>query len=219
MCFSASASFAASGLLIGASWAAHKSATSPADKTLSFIPGVFGIQQAIEGVLWLALENGEYNTLIKSVTIAFLAIAWVVWPIFIPWVFSKFTFRPISKKINTIIFFLGLTVGTYNAFSLATVIPYSEIDGNHILYRWHEFREYGDIIGVFYVTCALIPPFLTSNRKLMILGSVHAIMFAFSYIFMTKYLISVWCFLAAVSSIIIFAIIYSQRKSANKINK
>ena len=63
MCFSAPASFIASGGLLalgGASLAVAKKE----DKVLALIPFLFGIQQGLEGFQWLYLNSGSPSLLL-----------------------------------------------------------------------------------------------------------------------------------------------------------
>ena len=56
MCFSATASFTAGVLLLGAGALTVRSARSPRELPLAAIPRLFSIQQLIEGVVWLTFR-------------------------------------------------------------------------------------------------------------------------------------------------------------------
>ena len=62
MCFSATASFAASAVLITAG-GASLSLAKPHQRLFAAMPLLFGIQQAIEGLQWLQLDKGESSLL------------------------------------------------------------------------------------------------------------------------------------------------------------
>ena len=63
MCFSATASFTAgAGLLIVGAVAARR-ARQPAELPFALIPALFGVQQLIEGAIWLTLpDNAPLTT-------------------------------------------------------------------------------------------------------------------------------------------------------------
>ena len=80
MCFSASASFAASGglaVLGGASLAIAKKE----NKLLALVPLMFAVQQGFEGIQWLYLQA---NTTSMIVGYGFVFFAFLVWPIYVP---------------------------------------------------------------------------------------------------------------------------------------
>lgn len=56
MCFSATASFSAGVILLGAGVLAVRAARSPRELPLAAIPLLFSIQQLIEGVVWLTFR-------------------------------------------------------------------------------------------------------------------------------------------------------------------
>ncbi|WP_074903317.1 DUF6629 family protein [Nitrosomonas communis] len=59
MCFSAGASFIASGALSIISVSAIRKVKNRKDIFIAFIPLIFAFQQFTEGLLWVALGNGE----------------------------------------------------------------------------------------------------------------------------------------------------------------
>jgi len=48
------------------------------------IPLIFAAQQAMEGVVWLTIDGTAHATVERLAVIAFLAIALIVWPIWLP---------------------------------------------------------------------------------------------------------------------------------------
>lgn len=212
MCFSATASFVASAGLVSAGTVARFLARKEGDKKLSYIPLLFGAQQGIEGLLWLGLQDNLPLTWVQPAVMGFLLVAWVAWPTVIPAIFrTMVTGKNRLRAVNSLLT-VGLIVSVFNLYSLIAVQPWAEIEGWHIKYHWSEFRPFADGIGFFYVSAVLLPPFFTRRKDLYLLGAVHMAMFAFSYLFMARYLISVWCFLAAVSSVLIFIFVYRNRR-------
>ena len=58
MCFSATASFTAGALLIALGSVTVSLAAAPRERPFAAIPLLFGLQQLIEGGIWLSLQNG-----------------------------------------------------------------------------------------------------------------------------------------------------------------
>ncbi len=85
MCFSATASFAAGGLLLPAGgfcvWSALRK--RPAYLALAVMPLAFGVQQCAEGVVWLALEDGDAIRT-RTASLVFLFFATAFWPAWVP---------------------------------------------------------------------------------------------------------------------------------------
>ena len=48
------------------------------------IPLVFAAQQATEGVVWLTIDGSAHATVHRLAVFAFLGLALVVWPIWLP---------------------------------------------------------------------------------------------------------------------------------------
>src|SRR5690349_19747782 len=84
MCFSATGSFALSGILIGIGTAAVARSASPAHRMLAAAPLLFGAQQAAEGVVWLTIGVPSAIVLQRLGVDVFLGFALVVWPLWVP---------------------------------------------------------------------------------------------------------------------------------------
>ena len=80
MCFSASASFIASGGLAALGGVSFVSAKKK-DKVLAVIPIMFSIQQFCEGIQWLYLNSGSSSPVFGYL---FLLFAFILWPIYVP---------------------------------------------------------------------------------------------------------------------------------------
>ena len=83
MCFSATASFIAGITLSVAGVAALKRTEAKTELPFAAIPLLFGIQQLIEGVIWLTFS---YDTpfLKQTLTYVYAGFSHVLWPIYVP---------------------------------------------------------------------------------------------------------------------------------------
>jgi hypothetical protein len=214
MCFSATASLVSSSVLLTTGGLVYKNSKSRENRTLTVVPLIFGVQQLIEGFLWVCLQNPDYSAFSKYFTFLFLTIAWVVWPMIIPVIFSGYTKVFLLRLFSNLLLAIGIMVAIFNAYSLVADFPYAEIQDHHILYHWSEFRVFAGVIGYLYVAATLLPPFLTNKKPLWVLGLANTVMFLISYFFMTRYLISIWCFFAALCSMIILGIVVFTRKQS-----
>ncbi|MFN6337452.1 MAG: hypothetical protein ACK41W_01805 [Cyanobacteriota bacterium] len=93
MCFSATASFLASGVLVAvgsATWAIARDKGDRPRLPLALAPLLFGVQQALEGLVWLGIEAhgrhpGEASPTTVAATLAYLFFAYAFWPVWMPW--------------------------------------------------------------------------------------------------------------------------------------
>jgi hypothetical protein len=93
MCFSAEASFLASGFLLtagSATWAIAREKGDRHTLPLALAPLFFGLQQGLEGLVWLgidahALPPGEANPATVAAALAYLFCAYAFWPVWMPW--------------------------------------------------------------------------------------------------------------------------------------
>ncbi|MFC2034393.1 DUF6629 family protein, partial [Chloroflexota bacterium] len=84
MCFSATASFIASGALIASGVATARISKPKFAVPLSMFPIVFAIHQFIEGLLWLNHRGFLSDNYRFLAVYTYLMIAYVFWPIFVP---------------------------------------------------------------------------------------------------------------------------------------
>ena len=81
ICFSATASFASGAVLLAVGSIAVRRAHKP-DYAYAAIPLLFGIQQIIEGGLWLVLAERASSQ--QCLTVGYLGFANILWPIYAP---------------------------------------------------------------------------------------------------------------------------------------
>ena len=145
MCFNAAASFAASAVLIPAGLHTIRIA-GEADARwlpLAAFPLLFGIQQALEGVLWLTL--GDPLGRIVGVpppavgplmALGFLGFAYVLWPTLVPLAARGIEPRPRRRLLFAALAVLGATSGLVIYLPLLVQPDWLEVGilGGSILY-------------------------------------------------------------------------------------
>lgn len=207
MCFSATASFSAGIVLTAVGIATIKKAKLPNQKLFASIPFIFAAQQIVEGFLWLALPNPEYMLAQQGLTYAFLFVAQIMWPIWVPLSIYYLTPKADRKTIQKILVATGLFTGVALATSLLIFDSTAKIHGNHVLYN-QTFPDSLRYIGVgFYLVVTILPLYFSSVKNLWILGLGIFVAYVVSFIFFSRYLLSVWCFFAAIISVTVYVII------------
>ena len=217
MCFSASASFTASGLLIPTGIYCLKEAMA-SDKSylpISSWPLFFGIQQTIEGFLWLGIEHNQLN-LIQTASLGFLFFSHFFWLFWTP--FSAFSLET-NKRLRIFLMIFTLASFFFGAllyfplFIDKSLLSIKVVNGS--IYYVTRFI-FGDLVPkhftvVVYAIIILVPLLISSNQKVNFLGSLIFFSAIASYIFFSHAFISVWCFFAAILS---FYLLYAIRQVA-----
>ena len=207
MCFSAEASFTASAVLAVVGVAAQTKTYKSSQILFAGIPLVFAVQQFSEGILWSILPGGAYPGLEKIAANIFLVIARVGWPLIIP--LSILLMEQDKKRKNALFALLAVGILTSLCY-MGTLIFYdfrTIISGHHIRYLNGFPDFYSNIVQVFYLISTISPLFISSIKQTRPLGILMAVSCAISFILFTEYATSVWCFFAAILSIVIYFIV------------
>ena len=213
MCFSAGASFTSGVILSVAGVASIRQAQKPSQVFFAAIPLIFATQQLIEGFLWLAL-GGKIGAVWQPIfTYAFIFIAQVIWPFWVPFSISLLEPNPKRKKTVFILTGIGAGISVTILFRLFFYPVSSSIENHHIAYHLHFPVLVRYLGGACYFIATVVPTFISSIRRMKLLGVLIFISYVVAAIFFTKYAISVWCFFAAIISADIYLIIRGVRKS------
>ena len=203
MCFSATASLVTASMVGAIGVVSVRSARSKAELPLACIPLLFAAQQAAEGGLWLALEQGEAGPWPWLFTQVFLAFALVIWPVYAPaaaWLVEPDRRR---RQIMQASFLVGVAVASFFLVQLMTLRNEGYISGSHILYRTDV--EAPVLAGLVYMGAAVLALVVSSHRAIAVLGAIICVGALVTYAFMQDVFVSVWCFFAAASSFVILA--------------
>lgn len=212
MCFSAEASFGSGVILSIAGAVALNKTRTKSQIPFASIPLLFSIQQFAEGFVWSAFRDNVAASWITPSSYVFLAFALVVWPIWIPlsvWLMEK---NPVRKKI---IFFSFLAGCFFALILLFYLIVYPvEITQNHyhINYAIQSPFNYPIISKFLYLTSTVVSLLASGTKKIVWLGLVIMASYLISLIWFFENTVSVWCFFAAIASIIIIFIIHDSNK-------
>jgi hypothetical protein len=202
MCFSADVSFAAAATtgLIGAVTVGKAAKLS--ERPLAAIPLVFGTQQAIEGFLWLALGGKHLPVSTFLLTNTYVFVALVIWPVYAP-LAAALVEQSYMRRLAMIgLALLGLVVALYGVMHIAAHPFVARIVGHSIAYTNgppHPHLRIGA-----YEACACIPFVLSSHKVLRWFGVlvVAGLIASALFYFWTRF--SVWCFFAALASVILY---------------
>jgi len=211
MCFSASASFGISAVLLVGGIATVKKVNTPTQLPFAVIPIIFSIQQFIEGILWLSLTNTNNTDWHQPATLIFLIFAQVVWPFWVPFSIYLMEPDPKRKKILAAILSIGTLISFYLAYCIMFYDVNSSISTFHIRYNVNNPtpKYLLNLSAVLYFIPTVFPTFISSVKKMNIIGITLVTSFAISKLFFAENVVSVWCFFAAAISVVVFYIIAS----------
>lgn len=207
MCFSATASFIASGVLSLIGLVSIRYVKDGKWLSIALIPIFFAIQQFAEGLVWL------YKW--PTAALVFLFFAFLVWPCYVPFsclmVESDNTRRPILFALMGV----GLSVSLCLLFGLTSSQISFYIQDCHIVYdvasQLFAYRFLWIALGAGYCIATVLPFFVSHYRQMHIMGFLVASSCLISYFFYSIYFISVWCFFSALISSYILLIIGQKR--------
>ena len=210
MCFSATASFTAgAGLLIVGAVTARR-ARQRAELPFALIPVLFGLQQLIEGTIWLTFPD-KAPGLNGVLTFVYSLFSHVLWPVYVP--IAILLLEPVvcRRRILVAIAVAGGAVGLYLLYFLVRLPIISQAEGRHIAYLSPHF--YLTAVMVLYVLGTCVSMLVSSHRRVRLFGLAAFIAYVVTYVFYRTWVISVWCFFAAVLSVIV--LLYFPRRPAS----
>jgi hypothetical protein len=207
MCFSAGASFAGGALITTIGVLTVRKNSEPSRRVFAAMPLIFGVQQISEGFVWVALQSPGHEMMSGIAACIFLFAAVILWPVYVPLSVLLMEKEQGSRRIMFPLLFIGLLVSAYYAVRLLTSEIYPVISSHHIKYTGEFPRTWALAVFSGYLIATLVPFFISTRRRMWILGLLMALSCLVTGIFYKEYLTSVSCFFAALISITVWYII------------
>lgn len=210
MCFSAPVSFTAAAFLAVAGVATLKNVTDKKEYVLAAFPLIFATQQFVEGLTWLFLSGHLEGDPPYALGYIFFIYADVMWPLLVP--IGVYLIEPqgIRKKLMVPLVFAGFACAAYLLYMITAGTISSSIYESHIRYRIRgiDFIPHIDLIYLFVVSASFL---ITSHRIVMLFGILLVSSFIATNYYMREVYVSVWCFFAAILSLILCWHFYQHR--------
>lgn len=227
MCFSASASFTAAGLISAVGICSLFKARSYPLCLFALTPLFFALQQALEGVVWLTLMQGDSTCLLNRIGVyGFLFFAGVFWPI---WVSACLFLLEDDKKrrqLLLVVFIIGIIAASKILFRLVALEHTAVISDHHINYPMfaltynitslqHVLYSYAlDLVLTgAYLIAVIVPFFISSIKGMWIIGAITAVGFVVAAVFYALAFGSVWCFFGALATLATYYIVTNYNKT------
>jgi hypothetical protein len=211
MCFSAQASFTAGAVLLIVGAATVRRARVLSELPYAWIPVLFGIQQLLEGALWLTFPD-RAPPLNTALTHAYSFFSHVLWPIYVPLAALALETVPWRRRILIAIAIAGSAVGLYLLAMLFTLPIVATVTGQHIAYASPHFYAVAAMSLYLLGTCASL--MFSSHVWVVAFGVAAFVSAVAAYVFYATWFISVWCFFAGMLSVIVFLYFTDARRTA-----
>ena len=211
MCFSATASFTASGFLTIIGLLSISKARNPLMQFFAATPLLFAMQQAAEGIVWTADPTSLMHRL---AVFCFLSFAFLVWPLWMSSIIRMAETDVEKKKILTYCVVAGIL---FDLYAIARVLA----QGIHVHVTDHIRYVVGSqettfiVPMVLYLIATVVPFFISSRKHMQIVGSAIAVSYCATMYWYAHYFVSIWCFSAALLSALVLWIVIDDQRTQN----
>ena len=197
MCFSAEASFAASGVLAASSVAIARIPKERSSVPLSLFPAIFATHQLVEGILWLEHDGVLPETYKTAAVYAYVLIAYVLWPVFVPFAAYLTETGRGRRAVILLCQAIGLAVGL---MLLSTNIGAPLDVSADCCSLSYQVDAPPWLIAPYLIAVSI--PFLVSSQRILVLFGVTLTIScaAAAALASAETFPSVWCFFAAILS-------------------
>jgi len=212
MCFSIEASFIASFFLAVVAIASFLKVKSQgvlgsAKLGLIAIPAGFSVQQFCEGFVWLALLNNHVGWLKDLAIYGFIFFAFIFWPVYMPFCIYRLEQNHTVQNFLKIFMTIGLCVA---GLLLERVLYFgitAQLASCHIMYQSHA-TQFSPLLfwlamGAYLIT-TVGSTIISTFPGMRLVGILIGIAYLGAYLFYVNFFISVWCFFAAIISLLVY---------------
>ena len=209
MCYSATASFGLSGILIGVGAASIARNSSRPHRLFAAIPFVFAAQQAAEGIVWLTMGAPSHAMLHRLAVSTFMAFALVVWPTWVPASLQRMERNRTRRRVLAAMCWFSAAVSVSAALLLTRSQAVAHIVGHSISYSYPgtDSATLHFFMVLAYVVAVIAPLFVSTAAQARTLGVALVLSVVVTFVIQREALTSVWCFCAAIlSGLILLAV-------------
>lgn len=197
MCYSAEASFTASGVLAVTSIAISRLPKEKASIPLSLFPAIFAVHQFSEGIVWLSKDGVLPEAYKSGAVYTYVLIAFILWPIFVP--FSSYLME--TNKRRRIIILICQAIGLWVGCTLLLNIIRDPIEVSAGCCGLSYQVNGSDLVFGLYLIAVSLPFLASSRRNLVLFGvAITVSCITAGLVASASSLPSVWCFFAALLS-------------------
>jgi uncharacterized protein DUF6629 len=211
MCFSPQADFGAAAVVGVIGVATLRRVRTRRELLIGALPALFAVHQFVEGFVWLGLQGKVSSGLADAARDGYVIFAYAVLPVIVPLGF--WLLEPVGHHRRWLHPFVALGLAT-GAFLLWEVTQYPiQVTAlpHCISYATHTPND--DLVGVAYVVATCGPALISSRMYLRWFGAVNLVSVAVALTARDVDFASVWCFYAALASLLILEHFRRERRS------
>ena len=220
MCFSATASFGAAAALlpVGVYCLNRARRENPRWMPFAAYPLAFGLQQAVEGALWIGISSGD-QALIGAASRGFLFFSHFFWLFWVP--MSIFALESDARR-RRILATLAILGGLYGASFFLPILLNEDWLSVAVVHRSIVYQTtliYDGIVSrqvlrVVYAAIIVGSLFICSAKKIRLFAVLMFVSVIAANLFFDYAFTSVWCFFAAILSVYVLYIVREELKPA-----
>ncbi len=176
------------------------------------MPVMAGIQQFMEGYVWMGLSGGD-SSMVWLGAMGFIFFSWLLWPIWIP--FSVYVLEPPESRRKNMFLYFALA-GT--ALGLALYIPHLlypdwvnvTINRDSLAYEGTMLLDYlipRWLTYAIYMFLLIAPPLMSTYLHIRLFGLTLIAIVSVVYFFLVYAYISFFCLLAGIGTLHLIYII------------
>lgn len=202
MCFSATASFAAWGLLAVVGVATLGHVRQPRALLFATVPLLFAVHQFTEGFVWLGLNGSIGPVALGHVTFLFMLYAQGILPLLMPLAVLLMEPAGWRRKAIVALTIVGALVCAWMVYGLIAFESRSAIEHLSIAYRNPATGNL--VVSLLYILATCGAFVLSTHRVVSLFGVLNVIGLTIAKLLKEYAFASVWCFYAAILSVVIY---------------
>ncbi len=202
MCFSPGADAVVGGIVVVVGVDALRHVREPNQIPLASLPLLFGLHQIDEAFVWLGLQGRVSESIGRVGVWIYVLFALAALPVLVPLAVLAVEQSAGRRRVIGALAALGIGVGVALGVALFRGSVDAAIDGHHIAYAVSALSQ-GRELTALYVVAACGALIASSHRDLAVLGVVNLVAVPVLMWLTVSGFISLWCFWAAIVSVVI----------------
>ena len=202
MCFSATSSFLASGVIGSIGIATLRHVREPRTLLFAAVPLLFAVHQFSEGMVWLGLEGRIGKVGFDHVTLLFMLYAQGILPLLMPLAVALMEPPGWRRRAILGLTAIGVLVCVWDVTGVIFVPSQCFIEQNSIAYR--NAMTGNLLMSYLYILATCGALLLSTHRVVRWYGLLNVVALAVAEIIKQYAFASVWCFYAAIMSVMIY---------------
>lgn len=212
MCFSATASFTSSAVLLTAGLFALSRVRTRFQLPYALIPLIFAIQQLLEGMLWISLTGDvQLPSCVSNagLTTGYSVFSQVFWPLYVPvavYLIENVRWR---KKMLLLTIIAGALVSGFLLYEMIGHSVIARLQDQHIAYDFSHAHVV--VATALYLTGACLAPILSGHVSVRWFGVVAFLSAILAFTVFEIWFISVWCYFAGLMSCLVLFYFFKEQ--------